>query len=64
MPNIGKSSSSEVYKNSGGVEASNNTLTTEKRKINKINKTSDRRTKGTKEKKIILSDSIVKDIEG
>ena len=38
MPNIGKSLSSKVYKNNDNVDNSNNILTTENRKIDKINK--------------------------
>ena len=44
MPNIGKSLSSKVYKNNDNVDNSNNILTTENRKIDKIIKILDRST--------------------
>lgn len=57
MPNISKSSSSEVYKNNVSVKPSNNILTRESRKVNKINREKKRKT-------LILGDSVVKDVEG
>ena len=57
MPNISKSSSSGVYKNNVSVKPSNNILTRESRKVNKINREKKRKT-------LILGDSVVKDVEG
>ena len=57
MPNISKSSSSEVYKSNVSVKPSNNILTRESRKVNKINREKKRKT-------LILGDSFVKDIKG
>ena len=57
MPNISKSSSSGVCKNNVSVKPSNNILTRESRKVNKINREKKRKT-------LILGDSVVKDVEG
>ena len=50
-----------MYKSDDSVEVSNNTLTAEKRKVDKINKISDFE---KKKETLFLSDSIIKDIKG
>ena len=55
--------SSDVYKNNDSVEASNNILTTENRKVDKTNKISERKNRKKTKKTLILGESIVKDIE-
>ena len=64
VPNIGKPSSSKVCENDVTIETSNRFLTTENRKVDKMNKVSNRKTRKKEKKTSILGDSIVKGIEG